>query len=363
LKFVLFSDLHLDAPFQWAPAPLGRKLRSAAHQTLAKICSLAKAEQADALLCAGDLFEAEYVTPDTAEALRNAFSALAPARVFLAPGNHDWYGPDSLYRRVNWSSNVHVFDQAHLAPVDLGEGYTLWGAAHCAPANTDNFLKGVRAKRNGINLALFHGSERGLLAAQAEDKAPHAPFREADIRAANLQHAFVGHFHHPKESPLLTYPGSPQPLRFGEGAGGAVVVQFNDGAIQRRWEDVATIPFHDIDLDVSGIPSMQAIRELVFAKLSGLQGIARLTVHGRLAHAVDLKLDDLRAITCGLDDLEVRVKDLTLDYDFEAIAAEPTVRGQFVKDVRSSAFPDQEKLRILTVGLRAFDGRKDLEPI
>jgi DNA repair protein SbcD/Mre11 len=363
VKFVLFSDLHLDAPFGWAAPAVGRKLRNAVQQTLAKICALAKAEQADALLCAGDLYETEYVTPDTAEALRSAFADLAPMRVFLAPGNHDWYGPDSLYRRVSWSPNVHVFSQARFTPVEVADGYVLWGAAHCAPANTDNLLQGFHAKRAGSNLALFHGSERGLLPAQEEGKAPHAPFREADVRAANLQHAFVGHYHNPKAMQSLTYPGSPQPLAFGEGAGGAVIVQFSDGSMHRSWQDVSTIRFHDLDLNVSGLPSMQAIRDQAAAKISGLQGVARITVQGELAHTVDLKLDDLKAITGALDGLVVRVKDLTLDYDFEAIAAEPTVRGQFVKDVRASAIPPDEKQRILTVGLRAFDGRKDLEPL
>jgi DNA repair protein SbcD/Mre11 len=363
VKIVLFSDLHLDAPFVWATPALGRKLRNAVHQTLANICALAKQERADALLCAGDLYEQEYATPDTAQTLRSAFANLAPMPIFLAPGNHDWYGPHSLYHRVPWTSNVHVFDQQHFTPIELREGYTLWGAAHCAPANTGNLLHEFHAKANGWNLGLFHGSERGLLATQAEGKIPHAPFREADIRSANLHHAFVGHFHGPKEGQSLTYPGSPQALAFGEGAGGAVVVEFKDRALLRRWENVATIPFHDLDLDVTGLPSMQAIRDQTAAKVSGLQGVARLTVRGNLASTVDFKLDDLKGITLGLDALVVRAKNLTLDYDFEAIATEPTIRGQFVKDVRASAIPDEEKQRVLTVGLRAFDGRKDLEPI
>jgi DNA repair protein SbcD/Mre11 len=346
VKIILFSDLHLDAPFLWAPPALGRKLRGAVYETLGKICALAKEQEVDAVLCGGNLYEQDYVTAETAEALHGAFADLAPTRVFLAPGNRDWYGPDSLYRRVKWSPNVHVFDQPRLTAAELGDGSALFGAAHCGPAVAENFLRNFRAKRGGWNFALFHAFDG---------------FRESDIRSANLHHAFVGDAD-PKDSQTITYPGSPQPLDFGKDAGGAIIAQFGEGAIQRRMYDVSAIRLHDLNLDVSGLPSVQEIRDQAVAKISGLQGIARITVRGVLANNIDLKLDDLKAITCGLDGLIVRAKDLTLDYDLDAIANEATVRGQFVKDVRESVHSDEEKQRILTVGLRALDGRRDLEP-
>jgi len=39
------------------------------------------------------------------------------------------------------------------------------------------------------------------------------------------------------------------------------------------------------------------------------------------------------------------------------------VRGQFVRDVRNSDLADDETQRVLVVGLRALDGRIDLEPV
>ena len=78
MKFVLFSDLHLDSPFQWAGPSLGRKLRLGLRETLDRICRLAVDEGADALLCAGDLYEQESFTPDTAEYLRSSFEKLTP---------------------------------------------------------------------------------------------------------------------------------------------------------------------------------------------------------------------------------------------------------------------------------------------
>ncbi len=363
MKFILFSDLHLDAPFQWAPVALGRKLRRALRETLDRICALASERGADAVFCAGDLYEQENFTPDTAEYLRTTFANIAPVKVFITPGNHDWYGPASLYQRVPWSSNVHVFTEASLVPVPLEKGLTLWGAAHRAPANTDNFLQGFRVEGQGAHVALFHGSERGFLTEQGEGKAPHAPFRDADVREAGFLHAFVGHYHVPKDDQWVTYAGSPQALAFGEGAGKAVVVTIANGKITRTRADVSSIAFHDIEVDVSEATTMSQIVARARAAVATMRGLARITLCGRLAPTVELRPEDVRAVPHELDELVVRTKGLTADYDLPSLRDEQTVRGQFVRDVEGSDLADTEKQRVLTVGLRALDGRKDLEPV
>lgn len=65
MRLLLFSDLHLDAPFRWAGPRLARARRRALRDTLVRICRLAVELRADALVCGGDLFEHDRVTPDT----------------------------------------------------------------------------------------------------------------------------------------------------------------------------------------------------------------------------------------------------------------------------------------------------------
>src|SRR6266545_6294611 len=111
LKLLLFSDLHLDAQFSWlgTSAQAARERRQALRQTLLNISTLARSVDAGALLCGGDLYEHERISPDTAAFLRTTFADLDPLPVYIAPGNHDWYGPTGAYAQVNWSPNVHVF--------------------------------------------------------------------------------------------------------------------------------------------------------------------------------------------------------------------------------------------------------------
>ena len=101
MRVLHFADLHLDAPFRWAPLDLARGRRQALRQTLQRICELAVEQGVDVVTCGGDLYENERFTPDTAQFLQATFAELDPMPVFLAPGNHDWFGAKSLYRQAD----------------------------------------------------------------------------------------------------------------------------------------------------------------------------------------------------------------------------------------------------------------------
>ena len=376
MKIVHFADLHLDAGFAWAGADgaAARRRRQSLRDSLLSIAALVRKVDVGVLSCGGDLYEHDRVTPDTARFLRATFADLAPRRVYLAPGNHDWYGPDSLYALVDWSPNVHVFGEPRLNPVQLADGLTLWGAAHCAPANTGNFFDGFRAHGPGVHVALCHAAERTGLSVQGGDKQPHAPFDAGDIERAGLAHAFLGHYHRPRDAARHTYPGNPDPLAFGEdGERGAVVATIAaDGRVARERRVVAQTAAHDLPLDVTGCASRQDVLDRVTRKvrdhltraIDDRHGVARLTVAGELHPDVDLQEADLRReLRESFDAVQIRFGALHAGYDIEAISREPTVRGQFVRDVRAAGLAEDEARRVLAAGLRALAGRTDLETV
>lgn len=371
MRLLVFADVHLDAPFtaltspavlagrSGAGAQLARLRRRELRDTVSRICALAAELSVDALLCGGDLYEHERVTPDTAAFLRTAFGDVGRP-VFLAPGNHDWCGPRSLYSEVRWPDNVHVFGADRLQPAQLAPGLTLWGAAHPAPANTDGFLDDFRVDRGGVHVALFHGSERSGLPQQGSGKVPHAPFRAADVPAVGLHHAFVGHYHSPADGPWHTYPGNPDPLSFGEsGERGAVLAEVAaDGTVTRVRRRVGGSVVSAITVDLTGVAHSGEVRDRVAAELAPLSGWVRVTLSGAVLPGVDVRLDDLTDLGPHLAGLVVRVGDVRIAYDLEALAAEPTVRGQFVRDVRADPQLDEDtRQQVLMTGLQALEGR------
>lgn len=278
MKLLLFADLHLDTRFPNA----GPARRRALRDTLGRIVDLAQESAVDAVLCAGDLYEHDRCSPSTAAFLRSAFDC--PVPVFLAPGNDDWYGPQSVYRQVDWTPNVHVFSDGALTPVELADGVTLWGAAHVGPGPARDFLDGFAVNRGGVNLALCHGSP------------------PEDVPITGLDHAFLGHVHTPEHADHYTFPGNPDPLTPGEtGERGAVLCTVHDdGTVSREVFDVSAS----------------------------------------------------RSLDWGLTEESFPLP------DFDSLAAERTVRGQFVRDVLADESLDTAlRERVLATGLRALEER------
>lgn len=363
MRLLLMADVHLDSPFAWAGKNAGVARRQAIRDALSDGFALARAERVDAVCLAGDLFEHERVSRDTGKFLAGLFESVSPMPVLVAPGNHDWFGPASLYARTAFPGNTTIFAEPRLVPLTLQEGFTVWGAAHTGPASTPGFLGGFRVDRGGVHVALFHGSEQGSLPREGVEKIPHSPFTSSQIPDSGLHHALVGHFHTPADATFHTYPGNPEPLAFGEsGARGAVIVEVDaQGHVSRDRRELAHTSVSDATVDVTGLAHGEAVRQAVIAELSGRSGVVRLTVTGELEQDVELHPELWPGAVPHVESLVVRTRDLRVAHDVDLIQAEPSVRGQFVRDVLSSGLADEMRRKVVATGLRAFEGRSDLE--
>jgi DNA repair protein SbcD/Mre11 len=361
MRLLHFADLHLDAPFAWARPEVARARRRNRRETLTRVLQLADEERVDAILCAGDLFEHERFTPDTVTFLRESF-ARTDRPIYLAPGNHDWYSPRSPYALVEWSPNVHVFADARLTPVELTEGVTLWGAAHRAPAGTEDFFADFKTRRGGVNLALVHASEKSALPFQESGKEPHAPFEAAELEAAGIAHAFLGHYHVARDRERHTYPGNPDPLEFGESDGRGIVLASiaPDGSVTRDRRSVAVSEVHDLAVELDGCHHLDDVRQRIAMAIAPLSGSVRVSLRGEVPAELPIDARALAQLGDHLDGFVLRTTDLQPSYDLEAIHAEQTVRGQFARDTLAITDDDRRR-RVLITGLRALEGRSDLE--
>src|SRR2546427_237369 len=209
------AALPLDRSFAGlsvAPSEAAKR-REELRAALRRIVDLALELDVDALTVGGDLYEHERAGPDTGNFIAAEFARFAPKPVLLAPGNHDPYVPDSLYWRLEWPPNVHIFQTMSWEPVELSDTLTLWGAGHRGPAVRDNLLATLNVEADRTNIALVHASD---ISAVPEGKPAHCPFTREDIERSGLDFALLGHYHElrlrPQEFPRYAYPGSPEPI-------------------------------------------------------------------------------------------------------------------------------------------------------
>ena len=375
-RLLHLADLHLDIAFSNSNSTphLSQSRRSGLRDVLKRALRIAREENVDAITLGGDLFESERVTPDTAHFLQQQFAQLAPMRVFIAPGNHDPFTLQSPYNYINWSPNVFIFREPRLTRVALTDDLALWGAAHDSPAFFQPLLSNFQLPDSKPALLLLHGTDSRLIL--ASDKRSFCPFSLADMQRSRFTLALLGHIHqhilHPNATPLLCYPGSPEPLSFDEDGAHTVLLADWDG---QHWK-VEPHPINEwlcktVELDVTGLASREQIVERVRGMFVQERAEKKILLRVRLRGALQSTLDlDLSALRAGIGDAfaDVSFQDETAPFfDYAALQKEPTARGIFVKQLtramknaeREQNWELQARLaRALQLGLLALEGKE-----
>jgi DNA repair exonuclease SbcCD nuclease subunit len=351
------ADVHLETVFAETRGGAGR--RKALADAFVRIVDRARELGADALTIGGDLYEAERAGPQTVRFLFEQFARLRKP-VFIAPGNHDPYAPASLFARTDLPENVRVFNEAAWNGFPLAEGITLFGFGHTA-AEPGRPFASARFERGGIQIALVHDETRC-----PPNKRATAPFTLAEAAAVGARLVLTGHYHGgyvagEAAGPWIAYPGSPEPIKFGEGpVHGVLVVRVRDGSVEIEPLPIARTRLIERDCDLSDVAHENAAFARVERALAdlGRDDYVRLRLVGNVAHGTRIDPLLMHERNCAqLGSLEII--DASLAYDYEAIAREPTVRGHVTRDLleRAGSGVDASAAQgALRYALAAFEG-------
>ena len=270
LKLIHGADFHLDAPFAALSPEKARQRRAEQRQLLSRLADLAEEEGADLVLLSGDLLDGGETYQETVEALSHALGQIK-APVFIAPGNHDPYGPRSAYAGTAWPDNVHIFTSVQPEGVELPElGCVVHGAAFTTPQADRSPLMGFSAPRDGrIHLMTLHAEVAG--------QGRYGPIRPEDIAASGLTYLALGHIHacsgmQQAGETCWAYPGCPEGRGFDEtGEKGVLAVTVDDqGAVSVRFVPLAGRRYEIVEADVTGRDSAEeALREVLPASPTG----------------------------------------------------------------------------------------------
>ncbi len=272
MRFVHLADVHLDTPSPGRTEALRRRLREASHEALRRCFALARREQVDAVLIAGDLFDGVRLSFQTERFLLSEMQALdqAGVQVVYATGNHDPVSVGGRAAGLAWPPNVVV--AAGVPPVRVAIGRP--GEAPVGHVTA----AGHGSSRESRDLSkLFpavdgEGPEVGLLHTQVEatpHSAHHRAYAPSDLehlKSLGYDYWALGHVHQRQvlsQGPLICYAGNPQGRTFNEtGAKGCLLVDLRalDGP-RATFHETGTIRFEV--LKVTGLEGPDTLDRLL----------------------------------------------------------------------------------------------------
>ncbi|WP_207132171.1 metallophosphoesterase family protein [Halorhodospira neutriphila] len=340
------ADWQIGKGFGPIPGDDGAALRNQRLETVTTLAELARTEEVDAVLVAGDVFDAQSVSDRTIRQLFERLRAF-PGPWILLPGNHDAAVAESVWDRARRLGAVpeHVYLATEPAPILLEEaGLAVLPAPlqrRHEPADVTAWLDAAEIPAGYTPVGLAHGSVTGFLPAEAEAANPIAPDRAA---TANLAYLALGDWHGTLQVNERTwYAGTPETDRFTSshpgnallvtlpGDGGSPAVETR-ATTRYRWHRLSQ-PLHEPDDVVALGDRLASLGEPTTDQ------VVDLTLRGALTLADKADLDELLAAWRGrlrhlrVDDTELTTRASEADLaaldgaGFVATAAERLRQG------------------------------------
>ena len=351
LKIIHGADFHLDSPFSGLTPERAAQRRGEQRELLDRLAGLAREKNADLVLLSGDLLDSEHVYREAGDALCAALATI-PCPVFIAPGNHDFYGPRSIWTALDWPDNVHIFDAPEWVELP---GCSLWGRAFTAPHQESCPLEGLTVPDDGkLHLACLHGDVGG----------DYGPISTMDIAASGLDYLALGHVHQAgglqkAGKTFWAYPGCPEGRGFDElGDKGVLVVTVDDGgAVSAEFVPLARRRYEILTVDVTGAESPAAALAAALPADAG-EDCYRIVLTGERGE----EPPELAALAALAEPrfYSVTLRDQTRERRaLWARSGEDSLTGLFLRTLRSGALEGDGLELAARFGLAALENGED----
>jgi exonuclease SbcD len=181
---------------------------------------------ADILVIAGDLFDSSAIPERRLSWVADEMRRLKKPIVAL-PGNHDPWGPQSIYLRLLGSGieGLHVITEPQGESFCVG-GVTFWGRAVVSHDPGFRPLLGIPSRPPGWGVVVAHG----LVLAGHEPTPRGSPIYPADLQAATWDYIALGHWPQFRQiegyAARICYSGALATARHGRP--GAVLVELDE---------------------------------------------------------------------------------------------------------------------------------------
>lgn len=369
MKILHTGDLHLDSPFSSEDISGAERRREAQRNTLIRIMSLAKEEECDLMLIAGDLFDSEYVSPATEKLIKKLF-AEAGFPIVISPGNHDPYTDGSFYKKTIFSDNVYIFSSPELQVFELESlDVSVYGYAFISTSLKDSPL---------LDTPILNApSKYRLFCAHADLSSPisrYAPLTLGDIRRFGFDYSALGHIHNPSDELTdgdqnIRYCGFAEGRSFDElGDGHVLIIDLDENGCSITEKKVSDSTYTVESTDVSDISTREELVDLIRSITSQYEDMGETHVRLYLTGFASEELTDSIASLeseCSRDNVYLSIIDETLPaLSGTSLKDDISLRGEFYRALLPKLLSDDPSERrrailALRLGLLAIDG-KDL---
>ena len=330
--------------------PDAREYLSAARvETIEKILELAKEENVDVILAAGDLFEYPRPTPEVVTAVAKVLQR-SKVPIYAIPGNHDLYGTSSVWNTPEFREIQHFHLHREQSQTEIADGVIL----HSIPVKNiydiqpqDELLEDV-SDEDGVHIVMAHAHDVTVGTFGAHENSIKLPIDSSKVIGKGYSLLILGHWHSwlEVEENRVLYPGTHEQTKFGERDAGyvAIIDVPEDGSepqiVQKK---VGKIQWANEEFDCTERELPDDLIEFVRQQVDDGVEFLKLKLFGEVdVDALAGAIPDAKAV-CGtlVRHFDVSTDDLTTVIDVEAMTNKVEL-PMGLREIQSSILTDLE---------------------
>lgn len=352
MKLLHASDFHLFSSFVSSPLPeeVSKEHRQRLYDAFANIIKICKKDKVDVLLISGDLYEGSYAKISDIKRISDAFATIPETKVFISPGNHDYYDADSYYNIVSFPSNVHIFTDTFEA-VELPEhNAVVYGFGWKQNRYPEMPFSFVPLDKSKINILCLH--------CDTLTKSDYLPIDADLIDSLGFDYAALGHIHKAGQvKKKVFYSGSPEPLNFGEdGNHGFFMANLDKKNIRVNFASSAKCLFKTIIIKLTGRMDSNEIKETILSEAGDGKdkNVYRIVFTGTVNPQINVDdiISDLKNDFYSL----IYIDKSVYDYDIKKLYHQNrgNIIGKYIEKLMKAASEDPVVYSAMLKGLNAL---------
>lgn len=352
MKFIHCSDIHLDSRMERnLTAAQARERNAEICATFARLARFASEQGVTAVLIAGDLFDTERATVQTAGFVLDTVRNVPNVDFLYLRGNHDASGFEGMELPDNFKT--------------FGSGWTCYQYEDVIITGIDperdqweDFYEALTLTEDTVNIVTLHGQ----ISTQSGEELIALP----QLKGKNIDYLALGHIHGHQTGKLdergnWCYCGCLEGRGFDElGKKGFVLLDVENGQVKPVFVPFARRTLEEVAVDITDLTTVSqilAVAEDATQEISS-ESLVKLTLTGAYTLETQKDLTFLKKMLEGKfyflkikDESRLRIEKETYEHD-------ASLKGEFIRLVMASDRSEEEKEQIICYGIRALSGEE-----
>ncbi len=356
MKFIHCADLHLNSYMETLPLEISKTRREEVLRTFEKMCEYAKENGITAVIISGDFFDKNTVSKQLLLRVKNAILKACNVEFLYLPGNHD---NDILNLLEDFPKNLKIFKKDWTY---FSFGNVVICGASGSDIKEDLLIDKLNLSAGNFNIVSLHGRVAGY-----NSKEDASTISIPKYKNKNINYLALGHYHSYSNEKLdergyFGYSGCLDGRGFDEtGEKGFVLINEENGNATYTFVPFCSRQFIEYKIDLSSYVNFFEAKDAIFNILVNefnKTSLIKVVLTGEVSNDFNIDLVSLNHLLNEyffyakvVDKTILKINALDFQYD-------KSIVGEFVRAVLGSDIKEEDKSKVIALGLKALRGEK-----